>query len=190
MCPVMESFQAPRAGLRHLLVTRLHRGFQVRFLVLTATGLLNLESTSINQLTIRDHGRPHRLQPPPTAVHLLIALGGAINMRAPLLRHHGPIQGHPFPSASAMLGRNESPMTGQPFFRLPSRFTHRFMPPPSTRFVPVPHLRGIKPLQRFLWTDNQPRHIPTHRLKPFRPPQSLPLGSQALADCLGYCDHR
>ena len=48
----MEQFQQTHPHLLHLFVTRLRRGFQIRFLFFADAGLANSQIDPINQLTI------------------------------------------------------------------------------------------------------------------------------------------
>src|SRR5262249_27755685 len=121
MLQMMEEFQQALARLPYLRVTPLHGGFQIRLLLRTDTGLLNLELEAIDQLPVGDHRRHHHLKPVHPPGHVVIALAHAVNLWSVLMMEERPIQTNDLSLPTLMLGCNHSPMTGQKSFRIPAR---------------------------------------------------------------------
>src|SRR5262249_39923547 len=62
--------------------------------------------------------------------------------------------------------------------------------PPAAGCPWLPHLCIIEPLQRFIRTQEQARHIPTDMVKALSTAKHLPIRSQTTADRLGHTNKR
>ena len=91
MLHVMEECQPPRAGLFHLLITRLPGGFQLCFLFFTYIRRLNLRINPITHLAIGDHCRHRCLKLPHPFLNIVRALRHSIDMRPTFMMPQGPI---------------------------------------------------------------------------------------------------
>ncbi len=90
-----------------------------------------------------------------------------------------------------MLTCDDRPMLWHQSVGSPTGLKYGFMHGPTAAGSPrIPHLSILDPLQRFMRTQEQARHIPTDMVKALSTAQHLPIGSHTTTDRLGHTNKR
>src|SRR5207237_9473063 len=112
-------------------------------------------------------------------------------LRAALVMGIRPIQTDHFPPVPAMRTRDDCPVVRHQSVGSPAGLKHRFVhSPPAVGRPRLPHLHIIDPLEGFIRTQEQARHIPTDMLKALSTAKHVTIGSHTTADRLRHTNKR
>src|SRR4030095_9964391 len=113
------------------------------------------------------------------------------NLETALVMGIRPIEADHGAPAAAMRTRDDRAMVRPQRVGSPAGLKHRFVHgPPAVGRPRLPYLHIIDPLEGFMRTQNQARHIPTDMIKALSPAKHVPIRSQTTADRLRHTNKR
>jgi hypothetical protein len=153
--------------------------------------LLHNHLDSIEAPTIGYHRCDHCLIRSQTVLDMVPRLVHGPYFPPALVMGIGPVQADHLPSTATMGTRHHLAVAWHQGLSLPAGLKHRFMHgPTAARRVWLPHLHMMDPLQRFIRTEEQARHIPTDMVKAISTAKHVTIGGQTATDRLGYTNKR
>ena len=191
MHEVVHQLQHAPARFLHLGRARSHGLLSRRHLLCLPTGLLHQYRDALQTGTIGHDRRHHRLLRGQTMCHMIPRLFYPPNLEAPLVMSIRPIEADHGAAAPAMRPRDDRAMVRHQSVGRPAGLKHRCVhSAPAVGGPRLPHLPILEPLEGFMWTQDQARHIPTDLIKALSPANHVPIGSQTTAARLRHTTKR